>query len=195
MNDKKERILKSGVKLFRSKGFKKTKVSEITEMAGIATGSFYNYYDSKVMLFMEIYLKENRNLKEEIMRNIDLNSEPKNLIKQLIYRNYEGMIKNPILREWYNKDVFNKIEQQFRKESGLDQMNYLYENFLKIIEKWQKTGKMRNDIDSETIMAIFTAIITMETHKEEIGIQYFPQLIDHMIDFVLEGLLLDKDSD
>ncbi len=59
MIDKKADILKCGRELFRSKGFKDTNVAEITEMAGIATGTFYNYYPSKDKLFMEIYLEEN----------------------------------------------------------------------------------------------------------------------------------------
>ncbi|CAB1261948.1 hypothetical protein ACFHWD_17685 [Clostridium sp. MT-14] len=36
---------------------------------------------------------------------------------------------------------------------------------------------MRRNIDVELIMAIFTALIVVEIHKDEIGIQYFPRLI------------------
>jgi hypothetical protein len=37
-------------------------------------------------------------------------------------------------------------------------------------------------------MAFFTGIITIDTHKEEIGIQHFPQIMDYMAEFVMKGL-------
>lgn len=72
MNDKKADIIECGRKLFSSKGFKDTNVAEIAKMAGIATGTFYNYYSSKDTLFMEIYLEENVKLKKNIMASLDL---------------------------------------------------------------------------------------------------------------------------
>ena len=47
---------------------------------------------------------------------------------------------------------------------------------------------MRSDIDIGMIMAIFTAIVTVETHKEEIGLQYFPQVLDYLMEFTMKGL-------
>jgi AcrR family transcriptional regulator len=188
MVDKKNALWKCGKELFSSKGFKDTKVSEITEMAGMAAGTFYIYYDSKSVLFMEIFLEENKKLKEGIIKNINLDADPKLVIEELMYRNYEGMKENPILREWYNKEIFAKIEQQYRDEKNLEKMDFLYAYFIKIVKKWQAEGKMRADIEAEMIMAIFTSIIVMETHKEEVGIQYFPQIMNYLIEFVLEGL-------
>ncbi len=40
MTDKKAEILRCGKILFTEQGFKKTNVSQITEMAGMATGTF-----------------------------------------------------------------------------------------------------------------------------------------------------------
>ena len=47
MQDKKAEIYKSAKELFSSKGFKDTNVSDITKQAGMAVGTFYNYYSSK----------------------------------------------------------------------------------------------------------------------------------------------------
>ena len=98
------------------------------------------------------------------------------------------MSSNPILKEWYNKEVFNKIEQNFREEQGLERLDFIYNDFSEIIKKWQTEGKMRSDIDNGMIMAVFKAIVTIETHKEEIGLEYFPQLIDYLTEFIIRGL-------
>ncbi|MBD3194986.1 MAG: TetR family transcriptional regulator [Candidatus Lokiarchaeota archaeon] len=189
MKGKKATLKKCGRKLFSSKGFKDTKVAEITDMAGMATGSFYRYYKSKDHLFIEIFLEENVKLKKKITDQVDLNSDPMTIIKQMMFLNQKGMSENPILNEWYNTEIFSKIEQKYRKEEGIEQMDFLYDQFVDIVKDWQDNKIMRNDIDTEMIMAIFSAIINIDTHKDEIGIQYFPQVLEYLVEFVIKGLM------
>lgn len=188
MEDKKTEIYNCGKELFSTNGFKDTNVADITKMAGVSVGTFYNYYPSKEKLFMDIFIEENVKLKKSMMSSVDLNDEPLNLLKETMAMNLTGMKSNPILKEWYNRDVFNKIEKLYRQENGNETVNFLYGSSLELVDKWQSEGKMRNDLTSEFIMAMFTALINIETHKEEIGFQYFPQLLDYMIEFTMKGL-------
>ncbi len=186
--EKKDQIYSSAKELFTQKGFKKTNVAQIMKLAGMATGTFYNYYSSKDKLFMEIYLHENTRLKKRILKEIDLNGEPVAVMKQMLALNYMGMSADPILREWYNRDVFSKIEQNFREENGLASVEFMYGSFVEVVERWQQEGKMRRDLSPEMIMAIFTALASIDTHKEEIGVEFFPELMDHIAEFVMKGL-------
>ncbi len=188
MQDKKAEIYKSAKELFSSKGFKDTNVSDITKQAGMAVGTFYNYYSSKEKLFMDIYLDENTKLKKSMMQSVDMDQEPIMVVSQMIRLNIQGMQSNPILNEWYNKSVFDKIEKIYLEENGITSVDFMYDTFLAIVEKWQTEGKMRKDIDSKTIMMIFAAIINIDTHKEEIGLEYFPELLEHITELVFEGL-------
>lgn len=188
MLDKKEDILMCGRELFGSKGFKDTNVADITKMAGIGVGTFYNYYPSKEKLFLEIYLEENVKLKRMILEAVDMDDNPLKVIKEILSLNISGMESNPILKQWYNKDVFSKIERLYREENGNIAVDFVFGSVLESIKKWQSEGKMRSDIDCELIMAIFTALMNIDTHKEEIGIQYFPRIFDYLVEFVIEGL-------
>ncbi len=187
-DDKKADILKNARELFYAHGFKDTNVSAITKKTGIAAGTFYLYYPSKDKLFMDIYLEENAKLKRSIMEKIDLDGEPLKVMQEMMYLNFKGMSENPILREWYNRDVFSKIEQNYREENGLDNVNFMYDTFLKVVKKWQEDGKMRNDIDAEMIMAIFSALVNIDLHKEDIGLKYFPEVLEYMAEFTMKGL-------
>lgn len=190
MIDKKAEIARCGKELFNSRGFKDTNVAEITKMAGMATGTFYNYYTSKDKLFMEIFLEENVRLKQKILESIDLDQDPMNVVMKMLVLNYEGMSANPILKEWYNRDVFSKIERNYREENGLEHVDFLYDAFIVVVKKWQREGKMRNDIDAEMVMAIFNAVINVDAHKEEIGLKYFPNVMEYLSRFVMKGLML-----
>ncbi len=188
MKDTKTILFNCGKELFSRNGFKDTNVSDITKTSGIGTGTFYNYYSSKEELFMELYLEENEKLKKKIMKSVNMDQDPGSVVKDLMLLNLNGMKSNPILKEWYNKEVSVKIENYFREQKGLNRLDFMYQDFFEIIKKWQEEGKIRNDIDSTMIMAIFTSIITIEIHKEEIGLQYFPEILDYLTDFTMKGL-------
>ncbi len=188
MEDKKRRLYASAKELFSRKGFKDTNVSDITKEAGMAVGTFYNYYASKEKLFMDIFLDENIKLKKSMVAVVDMDQEPLNVARQMMVLNMQGMQENPILKEWYNKSVFDKIEQLYREENGIEAVDFMYDTFLHLVEKWQAEGKMRKDLSSKMIMAIFAAIINIDTHKDEIGLEYFPELMETITELVFKGL-------
>lgn len=188
MEDKKLIIYNCAKELFIKNGFKDTNISDIAKMAGMAVGTIYNYYPSKERLFMDIFIEENAKLKKECMQALDLSQKPLEIIQQMLALNLEGTKKNPILKEWYNKNVFDKIERIYRGENGIQAVDFLYSSFLDIVEQWQAEGKMRSDIDSKMIMMIFGAIINIDTHKEEIGLAYFPDILNYITEFIIKGL-------
>lgn len=186
--DKKTEIYRRGKELFNEKGFKDTSIADITTLAGIAAGTFYLYYPSKEDLFMEIYLAENVELKKRALESINMEGEPMNIVREITRLNLIGIKSNPILREWYNREVFSKIEQKYREKNGVEHVDFMYDIFLDAVKKWQSEGTMRKDIDSRMIMALFGAIINVDTHKEEIGMEYFPEIMKYLTEFVMKGL-------
>jgi AcrR family transcriptional regulator len=187
--DKKADIFNSGRELFYSKGFKDTNVSDIAKMAGIGVGTFYNYYSSKEELFLEIYIKENENLKKRLVESIDLNDDPVTLVTKVVTQNISAMNSNLILKEWYNRDLFSKLEQYFYEQGGLESFDeFTHSGITELIKKWKADGKIRNDLDDELIIAIFNSILYIDIHKSEIGIQHFPQIMLYITEFIMKGL-------
>lgn len=185
--DKKDLLYQSAKELFIEQGFKQTKVPQITKKAGVAVGTFYNYYPSKEDLFIQIFLDENAKLKDIVKVDLDMDRSPIEIIRDLIQRNYTGMMDNPILREWYNPDVYVKVERVFRER--YDQgMPAHKASTLEIIKRWQTEGKIRTDMDREMIYGIIYSIINVDMHKEEIGVEYFPEIMDHLFEFIMTGL-------
>ncbi|EKS4344594.1 TetR/AcrR family transcriptional regulator [Clostridium sporogenes] len=189
MRDKKAEIFNCGRELFCSKGFKDTNISDITKMAGMGVGTFYNYYSSKEKLFIEIFIKENEKLKKNIMESIDLEDDPIKVVKEAIALNLNGTNANPILKEWYNKDFFSKLEKEFYEAAGIESIyEFMNKGTIELIKKWKAERKIRDDLDDKLILAIFNSIPYIDIHKEQIGIQYFPQIIDYLAEFIMKGL-------
>lgn len=187
--DKKADIFNAGRELFCSKGFKDTNVSEIAKLAGIGVGTFYNYYSSKEELFLEAFLKENEDLKERLYESVDLNDDPVTFVTKFLTKNITEMNSNLILKEWYNRELFSKLEQYFYKQDGLRRIDELLQSGrLELVRQWKAEGKMRNDIDDDMICAIFDAIPYIDIHKSDIGVQYYPQILYYITEFVMKGL-------
>ena len=189
MHDGKKQLIHDRAKeLFIEKGFKDTSVAEITRKAGIAVGTFYLNYPSKEKLFMEIFIEENNALKQRCLAALDFSESPRAITAQMMKLNIEGIRENPILSLWYQSGVSQKLEQLFREENAVGSLSFLYDAFLVVVERWQAEGKIRRDIDSRMIMMVFAAIINADTHKDELGLEYFPELLHVMGDLVLRGL-------
>jgi AcrR family transcriptional regulator len=175
--------------LFYSKGFKDTNVADIAKMAGIGVGTFYNYYSSKEELFLEVYIKENENHKKHLLESMNWNDDPVTLITKMVAQNVSEMNSNLILKEWYNKELFSKLEQSFYKRGEIGKFDEATHNDrIELIRRWKAEGKIRDDIDDEMINAIFSAIFYVELHKNDIGIQHFPQIILYITEFIMKGL-------
>ena len=189
MEDKKAEIFRRGTELFSSKGFKDTNVSDITKLCGYAVGTFYNYYASKEKLFIEIYLRENEELKRSIMAKVDVDDEPAKVLKQMMELNYSGMNEHPILKEWYNKALFSKLEKEFYEHGGVEGIHELMNSgTLELIRHWKSKGRIRTDLADGMILAMFNSVPYLDIHKEEIGASYFPQLLDYLVEFIMKGL-------
>ncbi|HQJ38103.1 MAG TPA: TetR/AcrR family transcriptional regulator [Bacillota bacterium] len=189
MTDKKSDIFNAGRELFFSKGFKDTNVSEIAKLAGIGVGTFYNYYSSKEELFLEVFLKENEDLKKRLYESVDLNDDPVTFVTKFLTKNITEMNSNLILKEWYNRELFSKLEQYFYEQDGMSSIDELMKSGrLELVRQWKAEGKMRNDIDDEMICAIFDSIPYIDIHKYDIGIQYYPQIMYYITEFIMKGL-------
>jgi len=186
--EKKQLLYDTAKVLFIQNGFKETNISAITKAAHVAVGTFYLYFDSKEQLFMEIFQEENSALKQHCLAALDLTQSPLNVIRQMLALNQEGIQSSPILREWYHSDEFRKIEKAYREEHSIESLNFLYDAFLDLVRRWQAEGTMRADIDSNMIMMMFAALINIDTHKDEIGMEYFPDLLNLMTELLLKSL-------
>jgi len=188
MEDKRIKIFNCGKELFSAKGFKDTNVSDITKMAGLGVGTFYNYYSSKEKLFLDIFMKENEKLKQSF-ETVDMDTDPVKATMEVLSLNFASLSSNPILKEWYNRDIFGKLEKNFYKQGGIKSIaETMNSDIYMLIKKWKADGKMRKDLDDDFIHAIFNALPYIDIHKEEIGKQYFPQIMELITEFVMKGL-------
>jgi hypothetical protein len=189
MADKETDILNVSRQVFFSKGFKKTNVADIAKKAGIAVGSFYKFFSSKEEIFLKVYLKENEDLKMRLFQSVNMNDDPVTLVTKMVSQNIIEMESNRILKEWYNKELFAKLEKHFHKKGGFKNIEEMMNSGVsELVKMWKAQGKVRSDIEDEMVIAILKAIPFIDVHKDEIGVKFFPQIMLYIAEFVMKGL-------
>lgn len=71
-----ERLLDAAVMLFARDGFEATSVLDITKEAGVANGTFYNYFNDKSQIVDAIYQRVTETLVVDIIEALDRLSQP-----------------------------------------------------------------------------------------------------------------------
>jgi AcrR family transcriptional regulator len=67
-----ERLLRSGRRLFGEKGFFETNIHEVTGGAGLSVGAFYTHFESKEAFYAELIALVGRDIRGFISRNLNL---------------------------------------------------------------------------------------------------------------------------
>ena len=94
-------IIQKGWELFSTKGLKNTSITELTNAASIAQGSFYNFFDSKEELFFEILELEEYNSEQFLIDNLKSSNSSKEAIKKILKGSYQLFEANPLIRRLY----------------------------------------------------------------------------------------------
>ena len=63
-------ILNSAIQLFYEKGYHATSVKEITSLAGVASGTFYIYFESKYCLYKYLLLRCSHMIRKHLTKAI-----------------------------------------------------------------------------------------------------------------------------
>lgn len=146
------KIIEEAKELFRNKGVSTTSVNEIIEKAGVATGTFYNYFDDKLAVYkylLDDYSTIIRKRINDAIRTVDTRYEKERIgIKTFL----------EFARE--DKLTYRIIWESLFIDSSLF-VNY-YTNFSKVYVKQLaaavKKGEVKEEIDLDTLSFMLMGI-------------------------------------
>ena len=86
-------LIEKGIELFSKFGLKKTNVEDLTNAVGIAKGSFYSFYNSKEELFLDVFLKVQADIRDE-MKDIMMNMSNEPLKSFILFMKMHLKLRN-----------------------------------------------------------------------------------------------------
>jgi len=178
----KTQLLNAGKSAFGQWGIKKTNVDELAKMAGISKGAFYKFFDSKEALYFEIIRNYEKQIHAQIylMLQEESDDEQERLKKVLLYI-FNTVNQEPLMHRLLAKEEFDYLWQRFSEEQLAESMTVDIDFSSQLVELWKKKGKLKID-EPEVITGIFRSVFFMLLHKNDIGQDVFPRVMELLIE-------------
>lgn len=190
MDEKKLLLNKAAYEIFLQNGYKATNIVEISKKAGISVGAFYKYYDSKEDLFTEIYIRENEKMRGALLKEIDWNLHPLQVMEELFQYIQEHMLNNKILAEWNNSKINDRLQQYYLSEEGINN-NSFHQFLLNYIDRYLKKSGYRED-EIAKIIRVYEMMYFIDCNVKEEEFADKTETLRVMLHYFIQGVLKSK---
>lgn len=140
-----KRIYNTAIRLFKQYGYEQVSVSQIAKAANVGIGTFYHYYESKIELFMKIFVNVEDYFAE--FKTLDYNLPVEDIIQRYFYQYAK-------LNEAAGIEIIQNLANPQNRKS-LDGNQNFEQILTSILKKYQELGKIKNDDSAEDICDLF----------------------------------------
>lgn len=186
-------LIEQGKRLFSIYGLKKTTIKDITEIVGIAQGSFYKFYNSKEELYFEILDIEGQKIRKRLVKDVDLvNKKPRETISKLLLDSFSLIDKNELFKQLFSDNNYELLVRKLPEEKIKEHINMDYAVISPFIEDWQNKGIIKK-VKPEAITGLLHSLFIITLHKKEIGNSVFVDTFELLVDLIVEGLVNEEE--
>ena len=180
----KQKMMEVAIEIFHESGTKGLSIKELTKRAGIAQGSFYNFWKDKDALIMDV-MQYRLSQKLEIAKQ-SFDESLENPVKFLVDIIYEHSID---LKEKYKKkpiyaQALNMLSK--KNENRVYEANSLYTDFInKLAEYWKEQNAVK-DVDEKGLINVFTGSFLLFSNYYKFEEEYFNDILKVFISAVVK---------
>jgi len=188
--DKREAILRAGVRVFAAKGFFNSKVADIAREAGIADGTVYLYFKSKDEILHSVFDRAMADFIEEGRRELEPIEDPVEKLRAIARLHLERLSSDRDLAVVFQVELrgSTKFMQEFSAAGFAEYLDIIR----RTIEDGQKSGAFRTDMKPIICAKIlYGSLDEMVTNWILSANKYpLPPMADEVLKIFLGGLLV-----
>lgn len=179
----KRRLKEEAADCISQYGIRHTTVDELVKRVKIPKGTFYLFYQSKELLFLDVIQEQHQLIEKklsEAVHSIDYNGNMIELLTEIAFCFFKSVSESPILGMLSSGEI-EILERKLPPETlnkNLWQDGSVLNHILPLLP-------VKADIDVNMINAAFHAVYFSTLHKNEIGIKNF----DEALRFLVKGLI------
>jgi AcrR family transcriptional regulator len=183
-----ERLIQAARAVFERDGFHEARVTDISREAGVAHGTFYTYFETKLDVFRAIVLR----MQDDTMRNRDRmppGNTPRDRIARANRAYYEGYRRDARMMAILEQvaatnDEFRRLRRQARVANNI--------RSARAIQRWQEEGLVDPALDARYVASalgsmvdrsLYVWLILGEPFDEEKGLETLNELCARALGF------------
>ncbi|MFT9494370.1 TetR/AcrR family transcriptional regulator, partial [Anaerosolibacter sp.] len=190
----KERIhvemLQIAHRYFIDKGLKNTSIEDITSSVGIAKSSFYVFFESKEILYLELLALEGEGIEKRVWPEVDKAEDIHAAIKTYLYAMSSELESNILTQRLITdleeyKMVSRKVNPQYVGSKMLRSIVPLMEFIRSRLE-----SKEIIEADVEVIAGVMRAALLIGVHKKDVGEEVYPKVQEILFNAIARELTM-----
>src|SRR3954469_16678487 len=151
MIDRRRELLDAAVRVFARKGFHASRVGDITEEAGVAHGLLYHYFKSKDEVLEAVFRDAWGDVLEAFGEIEESEEEPREQLRH---------VAAILLRSWRRdpdlvRVLVREIGRSPQVQTKVDELGQAFTAIERIVERGQREGAFRADLDARLLSWIF----------------------------------------
>ncbi len=187
-----EQLVESGRDRFARYGLDKTTIADLVEPAGIAPSTFYQFFDSKERLYLEILEAEGEEFVERVLANsLESEDDPETAVRTFLHLLFEETESNPLFRKLLVEGERERLVRAVPDDELVAARDEEFAFYASYVERWQADGEVR-DGDPEALAGAMLAPAYLALHRDELG-DYYEPVRDALIEVVAAGLTAVND--
>lgn len=188
----KERIkiemMQAAHKSFIAKGLKNTSIEDITSSVSIAKSSFYVFFESKEMLYLELLALEGQEIEKKVWPKVEQAKDVRAAIKAYLFAMASELESNILTQRLITdleeyKMVARKVNPQYVATKTLRSIVPLME----FIIKNKESKKLINE-DVEVIAGVIRSTLAMIIHKKDVSEDIYPKVQEILFNAIANEL-------
>lgn len=181
-----EELVSTGRELFARYGLRKTTIGDLTDPVGIANGTFYQFFDSKVDLYLEILDREGEAIAPRVLAPLEEHDDPERAIAAFLTVLMDEIETNPLVRRLVVEPEELQALRDHHSEAELEQeRRESLAYFLPYVEAWYEAGDLEGP-SPEVIASAIRSVTFLALHQEDVG--NYDETRDLVIRAVARGL-------
>jgi len=186
---KRERILAAAVKVFARKGFHNSRIAEVAEEAGVASGTIYLYFRNKDDILISVF----EDSLEDIIKGMETQladlDDPRDKLRKFIERHLAMLEEHKELAEVLQVELrqSHKFMKEYEPTRWIDYLNII----AGILKQGQESGAFRKDVSLGVFKrAVFGALDEISLYwvlTEHNDGDYLAQAAEQLSSLLLDG--------
>jgi AcrR family transcriptional regulator len=137
-------LITAARRVFEERGYDDTRITDITEAAGMSHGTFYRYFDSKLAIFKELMDRLLEDFRSEADATPLRGHRPVDRIERANRGYLRAYVRNARMMGVLEQAAISSPELQRMR---IDSRRYWVERAESTIRRWQETGLVATDLD------------------------------------------------
>ncbi|MFC7185374.1 TetR/AcrR family transcriptional regulator [Halorubrum yunnanense] len=186
-------LVEAGRELFTQFGFERTRISDLTAEVGIGTSTFYQFFDSKEALYVDVLLAERESLEGKIAAAVAEVDTPREEVRVLLKTTLSEVRANPLISSLIVDGELRALQDRIAdaESDGHSIAIEPHDSELPFAERWAKLDAFRYD-DPELIDQLFVSLVfTARSRNAPIGPgtdAAYEEVEDALIETIVEGV-------